>query len=172
MVAGVLAGCGGEAGREEASEPRLPAKLAQDLAKRSDRVAATLARGDACGADAQADELLDVVVTEVNDGGVPSELAEELAGAANGLAQRIECSRVPPPPPPPPAEPATTAEEEGDEGDEEPEEPEEPEDEDGGEEEPPPETEPEETVPTEPETVPTDTGGETATTGTTTEETP
>jgi hypothetical protein len=88
--------------------------VAADLAERSDEVAETLAAGDECGAAAQAADLRGAVVDAINAGDVPPRLQEELTGAANDLASRIECVEPPPPPPPP----ATTAEEEDDEDDE------------------------------------------------------
>lgn len=117
-----FAGCGEESA--EPPTPRLPAALARDLAERSDAVAASLATGDDCNAREQAEELHRTLIDAINEGRVPAELQEELSGAANALAARIECAPAapppPPPPPPPPAEPATTEEEdEGGEGNDE-----------------------------------------------------
>lgn len=98
-----LAGCGGGGD----SRPAIPAGTAEALAARSDAVAESLAAGDACAADREADALVAAAIEAVNAGAVPAPLQEELLGSAQSLAARVEC-----PPPPPSAPSADQAEDE------------------------------------------------------------
>lgn len=112
MLTAGLAACGGsDGGRTQQAEPRLPASLAADLAKRSDLIADTLAAGDGCRAARQAAELQRAVIDAINARRVPAALHEDLQSAANALAVRIECA----PPAPPPAIATGTVEEDEDE---------------------------------------------------------
>jgi len=80
------------------SPPRLPQRLAAELAVQADAVAASLERGDVCGASAQARALKSRVLREA--GRVPLVFRGELVRSAADLA-----TTVPPcPPPPAPAE--------------------------------------------------------------------
>lgn len=90
----MAAGCGGGAGPERDTAPRIPAPLASELAAASDDVAARLEAGDGCGARERADALHARVVAAVNTGRVPARYQEELGAATAALAARIEC--VPP----------------------------------------------------------------------------
>jgi hypothetical protein len=90
-----VAGCGGE----DAPPPRpaLEARLAEDLAVRSDAVASALESGDVCTAAVRADELVAAVDDAVARGRIPSALRERLTTAAVGLQNEVNC---PPPPAP------------------------------------------------------------------------
>ena len=87
----MAAGCGG------ATTGAIPAGTADALAHRSDLVAAALERGDRCGADRLANEL----VTASEKARLPSGYRAPLLDAARSLADEVTC----PPPPPPAAEP-------------------------------------------------------------------
>jgi hypothetical protein len=87
----VAAGCGG------ATTGAIPAGTADALAHRSDLVAAALERGDGCGADRLAKELVSASETAR----LPSGYRARLLDAARSLADEVTC----PPPPPPAAEP-------------------------------------------------------------------
>jgi hypothetical protein len=105
----IAGGCG--ASDESAlQQPLLPPVLADELAARSDRIAETLARGDECGADAQADELRRAATAAVDSGRVPRPLRRELLDAVTALADQIACT----PPAPAAAEEEEEEEEEED----------------------------------------------------------
>src|SRR5712691_526043 len=91
VVAG--GGCAG-AGERVVSPPRLPQRLAAGLAVQADAVAASLERGDVCGASAQARALRGRVLREA--GRVPLLFRGELVRSAAELA-----ATVPPCPPTP-----------------------------------------------------------------------
>jgi hypothetical protein len=93
----LLAGCGGAAKHVAPVQPRLPRALAADLRAQADAVAAALAAGDSCTAQARAVALRTAVIDDVHR--VPARFRETLLGAANDLADRIAC--VPPPAPAP-----------------------------------------------------------------------
>jgi hypothetical protein len=90
LLALLLAGCGGTE-REQAPQPRLPRALATELAARTDLVAARLAAGDRCGAQAAAERLRQTTIAAVNERVVPSRFLEELTSGVNALAASIEC---------------------------------------------------------------------------------
>jgi len=96
----LAAGCGGHeaAGPQQ---PTLPRPLAQRLAGASDAVATALVAGDECTALHRATSLQRTVIAAINAHRVPPVFQEQLLGAVNALAERIECR--PPAPPPPPA---------------------------------------------------------------------
>jgi hypothetical protein len=98
-TAALLAGCGGQARRTSPPRPKLPARLAEQLATRSDAVAAKLDANDSCGALAEARRLQRQTIAAINRGLVPTSLQEPLSSAANDLTSRITCT-----PPPPPAD--------------------------------------------------------------------
>jgi hypothetical protein len=104
-------GCGGS-NETAPRQPSLPPALADELATRSDRVAQTLARGDRCGADAQADELRAAATAASDSGRVPRPLRRELLEAVTSLAGQIECPR----PEPAPAQAEEDKDEDEDEG--------------------------------------------------------
>jgi hypothetical protein len=91
-LAALLAGCGGHARHTAPPQPKLPAPLAQQLAERSDAVAAKFDAGDTCGALADARALQRQVVAAINTGRVPARLQEPLSAAANDLTVRITCA--------------------------------------------------------------------------------
>jgi hypothetical protein len=99
LVAAALAagGCGGGERSAETTAPRptLPRTVAEDLAARSDAIAAALDAGDVCTAAVRADELRDATVTAINNGQVPQEFQEDLQARANELVNAVNC---PPPP--------------------------------------------------------------------------
>jgi hypothetical protein len=97
----LLAACGG-------AEERIPARTADDLAARSDRVAIALARGDRCEADWLAEELVTAADAAAD---VPPDYRDELLVSARSLADRIDC--------PPPQRPLTTDEDDEDDDDDE-----------------------------------------------------
>jgi hypothetical protein len=96
VCAGLVVAGGGCAGARErvVSPPRLPQRLAAELAAQAETVAASLERGDVCGASAQARALRSRVLGEA--GRVPLVFRGELVRAAGGLA-----ATVPPCPPTP-----------------------------------------------------------------------
>lgn len=96
VCAGLVVAGGGCAGASErvVSPPRLPQRLAAELAAQADAVAASLERDDVCGASAQARALRSRVLREA--GRVPLVFRGELVRAAGELA-----ATVPPCPPPP-----------------------------------------------------------------------
>ena len=105
----MLAGCGGDGGREQArsevSGPRVERALANGLAGRSEEVARRLESGDPCGARAEADALRNDLIAAINARRVPQEYLEDLTAAANEIAEQIpECAPPPPEPPPPDGE--------------------------------------------------------------------
>jgi hypothetical protein len=87
-----LAGCGG--GSEATpSEPAIPAPIAEDLAARSEEIAATLDGGDVCGAAKRADELNDAVNDAVAKGQIPEALQGELQNVVAELVNGVNCPR-------------------------------------------------------------------------------
>jgi hypothetical protein len=102
VCAGVVVAGGGCAGGSErvVSPPRLPQRLAVELAVQADAVAASLERGDVCGASAQARVLRSRVLREA--GRVAVVFRGELVRAAGELAATVP--PCPPPPAPAPAE--------------------------------------------------------------------
>jgi hypothetical protein len=93
----VLAGCGSAAHQRSAPPPpKLPHALAQSWVKQADTVAAALAAGDGCAAQAAATRLRHEVIAAVNAGRIPQRLLEPLSSGVNDLASRITCT--PPPP--------------------------------------------------------------------------
>jgi hypothetical protein len=93
-----LAGCGGD---DDGTPPRpaIEARLAQDLAARSDAVANALDAGDVCTAAVRADELVAAANDAVARGRIPRGLRDRLISAAIGLQNEVNC--------PPPAAPTT-----------------------------------------------------------------
>jgi hypothetical protein len=92
LVTAAVAGCGGA--KKPPPEPKLPVAVAEQLAGRSDKVAAALDAGDACRALKEARRLRDETVAAVNAGRVPSPFQEQLGSSVQDLVQRIQC--VPP----------------------------------------------------------------------------
>lgn len=84
----LTAGCGGS---EREAIPRFTAEA---LAVQSDKVAEAVARGDRCGADRLADELLGSAESAT----LPADYRAPLLSAVRSLAARLDC------PPPPPVE--------------------------------------------------------------------
>lgn len=86
-------GCGG--GAEQAAPPPRPAiepAVAEELAARSDEIAALLEHGDVCSAAARADELQAQVIAAINAGAVPPRFQEELSAKANELVDTVNCA--------------------------------------------------------------------------------
>jgi hypothetical protein len=96
-TAAVLAGCGGHARRAEAPPPKLPAALAEQLATRSDAVAARLDASDGCGALADARSLQQQAIAAINAHQVPAAFQEDLLSTTNDLVARITCAPTPRP---------------------------------------------------------------------------
>lgn len=87
-----LAGCGG--GSEATpSEPVIPAPIAEDLAARSEEIAATLDGGDVCGAAQQADELNTAVNEAVANDQIPRALQGELQNVVAELVNGVNCEQ-------------------------------------------------------------------------------
>lgn len=95
----LLAGCGAAAEAPKPVQPKLPRALAQSWAQQSDAVAAALADGDGCTAQARAAALQTEVIAAVNDGRVPHRFLEPLTSGVNAVAGGITCT-----PPAPPAD--------------------------------------------------------------------
>jgi hypothetical protein len=91
LLTAAVAGCGGA---KKPPQPTLPVALAEQLAGRSDKVAAALDAGDPCRALKEARRLRDEMVAAVNAGRVPSPFQEQLGSSVQDLVQRIQC--VPP----------------------------------------------------------------------------
>ena len=85
-----LAGCGGSTGTS-AQEPALPRAVANDLAAKSDQIAAALDSGDRCGAAELADRLKDAVDAAVSGGQVPTAFQDELEQTATDLQNEVNC---------------------------------------------------------------------------------
>ena len=86
-------GCGGGGA---AASPRLPHALGTQLAAQADAVAASLGRGDECGAAGEAKRLQQMVSEAVAAGRVPGALREPLSSSAGALAGEIACTPAPP----------------------------------------------------------------------------
>jgi hypothetical protein len=87
-----LAGCGGST-RTSAQEPALPRAVANDLAAKSDQIAAALDSGDLCGAAGLADRLKDAVEAAVSGGQVPPAFLDELEQTATDLQNEVNCEK-------------------------------------------------------------------------------
>lgn len=85
-----LAGCG-DSTRTSAQEPALPRAVANDLAAKSDQIAAALDSGDVCGAARLADGLKDAVDAAVSGGQVPLAFQDELEQTATDLQNEVNC---------------------------------------------------------------------------------
>jgi hypothetical protein len=100
LVALAAAGCGGNAKPAAApAPPKLPRALAQSWAQQADAIAASLATGDGCTAEARAVALRTQVVQAVNGSRIPARYLEALVGAVNDLPDRITCTPAPAPAP-------------------------------------------------------------------------
>ena len=98
LVALTAAGCGGGAKHIAApATPKLPRALAQSWAQQADAIAAALAAGDGCTAEARAVALRMEVVQAVNARNIPRRYLEPLAGTVNDLPGRISCNPAPTP---------------------------------------------------------------------------
>ena len=86
------AGCGSGAEHSSAPQPKLPPVLAEDLAARSDRVAAALDAGDPCRALDEARSLQDETIKGINAGRIPGAFQEQLASTVGDLVDRIQCA--------------------------------------------------------------------------------
>ena len=91
-------GCGGGGA---AASPRLPHALGTQLAAQAEAVAASLGRGDECGAAGEAKRLQQMVAQAVAAGRVPAGLRQPLSSSAGALAGEIACTPAPPAPAPP-----------------------------------------------------------------------
>jgi len=69
----------------------LPRSVANDLAAKSDQIAAALDSGDRCGAAELADRLKDAVDTAVLGGQVPPAFQDELEQTATDLQNEVNC---------------------------------------------------------------------------------
>lgn len=87
-------GCGG--GGSADSPPQLPHALGAQLAAQADAVEASLARGDDCGAAAQAEQLRRMVGQAVSADQVPVRLRAALSRSTASLAGEITCTPAPP----------------------------------------------------------------------------
>ena len=87
----VLAACGGGSSTPAGQTAALPRAVADDLAAKSDQIAAALASGDQCGAAHHADELKDEVDAAIDDGRVPAAYRDELERTATELQNDVNC---------------------------------------------------------------------------------
>jgi len=69
----------------------LPRAVANDLAAKSDQIAAALDSGDRCGAAELADRLKDAVDAAVSGGQVPPAFQDELEQTATDLQNEVNC---------------------------------------------------------------------------------
>jgi hypothetical protein len=98
LVVGIaLTACGGS--EAPPREPKIPARLANDLAAKADAVAESLEAGDPCRAREQAVALQADVTQAINAGRIPAAFRRELLSAASELAGQIECLPAEPSPP-------------------------------------------------------------------------
>lgn len=86
-------GCGG--GADESSDLRLPAAVAERLAKTSDEIAGRLEAGDDCAAAELAADLEARAGAAVDGGRVPASFAEPLLEAVGRLTDDIVCDPAP-----------------------------------------------------------------------------
>jgi hypothetical protein len=98
LLALLLAGCGGTE-REQAPQPRLPERLGEELATRSEEVAGQLKANDPCGARTEAEALLQETIAAINERGIPPSYQEELTSSVNALVASITCGESAPPSP-------------------------------------------------------------------------
>ena len=89
-----MASCGG-GGTRAAPPPKLPHELASALARQADAVAASLERGNACAARAEAERLRRAVTAGIGE--VPGALQEDLSAGANILLDKIRPCVLPAP---------------------------------------------------------------------------
>jgi hypothetical protein len=91
------AACGTQhTARQTVRQPRLPARLASQLAGQSTSVAAMLDAGDGCGALQLARRLQQQTIDAINSGRVPGAFEEPLQASVNEIVARIRCVPVPP----------------------------------------------------------------------------
>jgi hypothetical protein len=90
LAAAAVTGCGSES--RSPPKPRLPAAVAEQLARQSDRVAAALAAGDACKARDEARRLQQQTLAAINARRIPGPFQEQLGTTVNALADRIACT--------------------------------------------------------------------------------
>jgi len=90
----LLAACGGTTSREAS----IRRTTAIQLAGESDAVAASLRRGDSCGAASHARTLRSHVTSAIASGAIPRSLAASARSASSRLAAGIDCTRLPAPP--------------------------------------------------------------------------
>ncbi len=103
LVALALAGCGGSPRRAAPqAPPHIPRALARSLAAQASAVAQSLAAGDGCGAQVQANQLRGEVVLLVSEHRIPMRYRGTLTAAVADLPDRITCNPAPPPAPAPP----------------------------------------------------------------------
>ena len=98
-AAALVAGCGG-ARRAQTPPPRLARALAQDLAARSDAVAASVVRGDRCTAAGRAASLAQAAHSAARAGRISPAFRARLLTAVDSLAASLPA--CPPPSPPSP----------------------------------------------------------------------
>ena len=91
----LVSGCGSSA-QPRPPQPKLPALAAEQLAARSDKVAAALDGGDACRALDEARHLQQEALDAINTGRIPAAYQEQLVSSISDLVNRITC--VPPEP--------------------------------------------------------------------------
>ncbi len=102
LVALALAGCGGSTRRAAPpAPPHIPRALARSLAAQASAVAQSLAAGDGCGAQVQANQLRGEVVLLVSEHRIPMRYRGTLTAAVEDLPDRITCNPAPPPAPAP-----------------------------------------------------------------------
>jgi uncharacterized lipoprotein YajG len=99
LAVALLAGCGSTTAAKQTSPrtPTLPRALATSFRSQADSVAAALADGDGCTAQARAVALRNSVIEAIKTHRVAPRFQETLTAAVNDLASRIACT--PPPAP-------------------------------------------------------------------------
>jgi hypothetical protein len=85
-----LAGCG-DSTRTSPQEPALPRAVANDLAAKSDQIAAALDSGDVCGAASLADRLKEAVDAGVSNGRIHPAFQDELEQTTTDLQNEVNC---------------------------------------------------------------------------------
>jgi hypothetical protein len=95
-----LASCGGSGEQKAAPPPPPPptiaANVAAPLADRSDKFAALLGAGDACGARSEAAAMRAELTKAINDGAIPKLYLEDLSALVNEIQAQLPPCRQPP----------------------------------------------------------------------------
>jgi|SRR5215831_14872031 len=96
LLAGALSACGGSGTPQSSKLPRIPAAVAGPLAVRSDAVATSLERGDACSAAGRITALEQAVRRMVTAGRVPRAFRRQLLRTVEAIKADAPACEGPP----------------------------------------------------------------------------